>query len=132
MVLCRCPSASLTAGVVAKTVKNGSAHRSFVHGSVTTKAMVIQRTPLLLTERSLTSKQTIAVVPTLVNLASRASLQGFINHDISRPSSSEGTGQDLQESSAHFQGRPARRVEHLMEVDSRERCSVAPPDAVPP
>src|SRR5437016_6274395 len=116
MVLCRCPSASLTAGGVAKTLKNGSAHRSFVHGRVTTKAMVIQRNPLLLTDRSLTSKQAIAVVPALVNFASPASLQGFINHDVYRPSSYKSTNQYVHQSSAHFQGRPASTIEHLMEV----------------
>lgn len=116
MVLCRFPRASFTAGGVVKTLKNGSAHRSFVHGGVTTKALVIQRHPLLRALRSLTSKEAIAVVPTLVNLASRGSLQGFINHDVSRPSSSKGTHQYLQQSSAHFLGRPASTVKHLMEV----------------
>src|SRR5437762_3212156 len=49
-VLCRLPRAWLTFGVVAKILKNGSAHRRFVHGRVTTKAMVTQRKPGVLTE----------------------------------------------------------------------------------
>ncbi len=53
MVLCRLPKTSLTAGVVANTLKKGSTQRSFVQGRTTIGAMLIQRNPLLLTERSL-------------------------------------------------------------------------------
>src|SRR5512135_3254995 len=51
VVLWRCLRASLTLGVVANTLRNGNAQRKFVQGSVTTRAIVIQRNQLVITER---------------------------------------------------------------------------------
>src|SRR5947209_4282656 len=68
VVLCRCLRASLTFGVVANTLRKGNAQRSFVQGSVTTRAMVIQRNPLLLTERSLLESKLSRQCPRLLIL----------------------------------------------------------------
>src|SRR5437660_5820664 len=80
-VLCRLPRASLTFGVVAKTLKNGSAQRRFVQGRVTTKAMVTQRKPGVLTECFLLERKLSRKSPPFADLASPASLQGFIHDD---------------------------------------------------
>src|SRR5207237_10402485 len=61
-------SASLTLGVVANTLRKGNAQRRFVQGSVTTRAMVIQRNPLVLTARSLLERRLSRQCPRLLIL----------------------------------------------------------------
>src|SRR5436305_15218480 len=67
-VLCRLLRASLTFGVVAKTLKKGSAHCRFVQGRVTTKAMVTHRKPGVLTERFLLERRLSRQCPRLLIL----------------------------------------------------------------
>ena len=63
--------------VVVKTRKSGRAQRRFVHGKVTTNAIVTHRKPLLLTERSLLESRLSRQYPRLLILRPEALVRGF-------------------------------------------------------